>query len=75
MGRYWYEEEGKYLNKRNTFSDFIACAEYLVENNFTKPELLACEGKIALMSAITYNNVRRAFCRRPPDGECREHAA
>lgn len=46
MGRYWYEEQGKYLNKRNTFSDFIACAEYLVENNYTKPELLACEGRL-----------------------------
>ena len=27
MGRYWYEEQGKYLNKRNTFQDFISCAE------------------------------------------------
>ena len=39
MGRYWYEEQGKYLQKRNTFSDFIACAEYLVEQGFTTPEV------------------------------------
>jgi len=23
MGRYWYEKEGKYLNKLNTFHDFV----------------------------------------------------
>ena len=27
---YRYEEQGKYLTKRNTFQDFISCAEYLV---------------------------------------------
>lgn len=42
-----YEEQGKYLNKRNTFSDFIACAEHLVEGGFTSPEMLACEGRSA----------------------------
>ena len=30
-GRYWYEEQGKYLMKRNTFTDFVACAETLIE--------------------------------------------
>ncbi|KAJ6420347.1 hypothetical protein OIU84_030293 [Salix udensis] len=30
MGRQWYEN-GKYLKKMNTFTDFIACAEYLIE--------------------------------------------
>ena len=29
-GRKWYED-GKFLNKKNTFTDFIACAEYLIE--------------------------------------------
>ena len=29
MGRAWYEDQGKYLNKRNTFMDFISCAEAL----------------------------------------------
>ena len=47
MGRYWYEEQGKYLNKRNTFSDFISCAEHLINKKFTSPSLLACEGRSA----------------------------
>jgi oligopeptidase B len=47
MGRYWYEEQGKYLNKRNTFQDFISCAEHLIDNNYTKPSLLAAEGRSA----------------------------
>ncbi|KAG4998722.1 hypothetical protein JHK85_030161 [Glycine max] len=32
MGRQWYEN-GKLLKKKNTFTDFIACAEYLIEKN------------------------------------------
>ena len=47
MGRYWYEEQGKYLQKRNTFSDFIACAEFLVQSGYTKPSLMSCEGRSA----------------------------
>ena len=30
MGRRWYED-GKLLAKKNTFTDFVACAEHLVE--------------------------------------------
>eukprot|EP00962_Isochrysis_galbana_P041880 scaffold15471_cov217-Isochrysis_galbana.AAC.1 len=29
MGRGWYEEQGKYLTKKNTFFDFVDCAKYL----------------------------------------------
>eukprot|EP00949_MAST-11_sp_MAST-11-sp1_P002494 g2494.t1 len=47
MGRYWYEEQGKYLNKRNTFSDFISCAEHLIDEGFTTASTLACEGRSA----------------------------
>jgi oligopeptidase B len=47
MGRYWYEEQGKYLTKRNTFQDFISCAEHLVAENITAPEVLAIEGRSA----------------------------
>ena len=46
-GRYWYEVEGKYRTKRNTFSDFVACAEYLVESKITSPEIMSCEGRSA----------------------------
>lgn len=47
MGRAWYEIGAKYLTKRNTFSDFIASAEYLVESGMTTPSQLACEGRSA----------------------------
>jgi len=47
LGNAWYESEGKYLNKRNTFSDFIACAEALVEHGVTSPDILAIEGRSA----------------------------
>ena len=47
MGRHWYQLQGKYLNKRNTFSDFINCAEHLIETNVTNPSKLAIEGRSA----------------------------
>lgn len=43
LGRAWYED-GKLLNKKNTFTDFIACAEHLIEEGFTSKEKLAIEG-------------------------------
>lgn len=55
LGRQWYEVGAKYLTKRNTFSDFIAVAEHLVESKLTTPRQLACEGRSAgglLMGAV-----------------------
>ena len=55
MGRLWYED-GKLGHKKNTFLDFIACAEHLVANNYTSPERLAIAGGSAgglLMGAVT----------------------
>jgi oligopeptidase B len=44
MGRWWYDD-GKLLKKKNTFSDFISCAEYLIGEKFTnKDELFAMGG-------------------------------
>ncbi len=43
LGRQWYED-GKLLNKKNTFYDFIDCAEFLIENNYTSPEKLYAKG-------------------------------
>ena len=37
MGRQWYDD-GKMLNKKNTFLDFIACAEYLINKGYTSPQ-------------------------------------
>jgi len=54
MGRHWYDD-GKQLRKRNTFTDFIACARHLVETGWTTPELTVAEGGSAgglLMGAI-----------------------
>ena len=43
MGRAWYED-GKVLKKKNSFTDFIACAEHLIEKGFTSKEKLAIYG-------------------------------
>ena len=54
MGRRWYED-GKYLHKTNTFTDFVACAEQLVADRYTSPERLAIRGGSAgglLMGAV-----------------------
>ena len=55
MGRPWYDQ-GKLLLKRNTFTDFIACAEHLVAERFTSSDRLVARGASAgglLMGAIT----------------------
>ncbi len=46
LGRRWYEE-GKLLNKKNTFTDFISCAEFLIGQNYTSPERLFAMGRSA----------------------------
>ncbi|UCF79428.1 MAG: S9 family peptidase [Candidatus Eiseniibacteriota bacterium] len=46
LGRQWYED-GKLLKKKNTFTDFIACAEYLVQEKYTSPEKLFGMGESA----------------------------
>ena len=45
-GEQWYEQ-GKLLNKKNTFLDYIACAEFLINNKYTSPEKLAAFGASA----------------------------
>lgn len=55
LGRPWYED-GKFLKKKNTFLDFIACAEFLIEQKWTCAEKLAISGGSAgglLMGAVT----------------------
>ncbi|MDP1818887.1 MAG: S9 family peptidase [Acidimicrobiales bacterium] len=54
LGRPWYDD-GKMLRKRNTFTDFIACAEHLVAQGLTSPERLVARGGSAgglLMGAV-----------------------
>ncbi len=43
MGRQWYED-GKMLNKKNTFLDFIACGKYLIQSGFTSPDKMFAMG-------------------------------
>lgn len=43
MGRYWYDS-GKLLDKKNTFTDFIACAKTLIEKKYTNPDKLMALG-------------------------------
>jgi oligopeptidase B len=46
LGYDWYEQ-GRLLNKRNSFTDFIACAEELIRQGFTSSEKLAISGSSA----------------------------
>jgi oligopeptidase B len=46
MGRQWYEK-GKLLNKKNTFTDFIACADYLVAKKYTNSSCMFAMGASA----------------------------
>ena len=55
MGRQWYED-GKLMKKKNTFTDFIDCGEFLVKEKFTSKEHLYAQGGSAgglLMGAVT----------------------
>ena len=47
MGQWWYEDEGKYEAKANTFVDFVACAEHLVASGWASPGKIAIEGRSA----------------------------
>lgn len=43
LGRQWYED-GKFLKKPNTFHDFVACAQLLIDRGLTAPDRLAMSG-------------------------------
>lgn len=54
MGRGWYDN-GKMLCKKNTFTDFIAVADFLIARGVTTPEQMVAEGGSAggmLMGAV-----------------------
>ena len=56
MGRSWYEE-GKLLKKKNTFTDFINCAEFLIKEKYTSKEKLCIIGASAggLLMGVVVN--------------------
>jgi oligopeptidase B len=74
MGRRWYDN-GKMLHKRNTFTDFIVCAEHLIAEGFTSADRLVIRGGSAgglLMGAVA--NLRpdlfRAVVAQVPFVDC-----
>lgn len=60
MGRAWYDD-GKLLKKRNTFDDFIACAEHLVAHGVAAP------GRIAAMGGSAGGMLMGAVANQRPD--------
>ena len=54
LGRTWYED-GKLLKKKNTFTDFVSCAQYLIDQKYAAPKRVAILGGSAgglLMGAV-----------------------
>ncbi|MGL4554201.1 MAG: S9 family peptidase, partial [Gemmataceae bacterium] len=63
MGKAWHDD-GKMLKKKNTFTDFIACADQLIEKKYGSRERLAIEGGSAgglLVGAVL--NERPDLCK------------
>jgi oligopeptidase B len=58
LGREWYED-GKVLKKKNSFTDFIACAEHLIEKGYTSKDRLAIYGVSAGGLLVTASMVMR----------------
>ncbi len=56
MGEQW-REDGMLMKKKNTFNDFIDCAEYLIDNGWTSPDRLLIEGRSAggLLMGVVLN--------------------
>jgi oligopeptidase B len=46
MGREWHEQ-GRVLTKKNSFEDFIACAEHLIKEGYTSSDSLSIRGRSA----------------------------
>jgi oligopeptidase B len=62
LGRRWYDD-GKLLAKRNTFSDFVACARHLAATGWTTPSLTVARGGSAggLLVGAVANEAPDAF--------------
>jgi oligopeptidase B len=56
MGKTWHDQ-GRMMHKMNTFTDFIAAAEYLIEQRYTRPDRLVVQGASAggLLMGATAN--------------------
>ena len=75
MGRLWYEH-GKLLEKKNTFTDFVAVARHLVDTGVTRPHQLVALGGSAggLLVGAVANLAPRSVRRNPRAGPVRRPA-
>lgn len=62
LGRQWYED-GKLLKKKNTFTDFIDCSHFLIEQKYTSPQHLYAEGGSAggLLMGVVINTAPELY--------------
>tara|TARA_Y100000389_G_scaffold200716_1_gene241757 strand:- start:662 stop:1720 length:1059 start_codon:yes stop_codon:yes gene_type:complete len=62
MGRNWYDT-GKLFNKKNTFSDFISCSEFLIEEDMTSADHLYAYGGSAggLLMGVILNDAPKTY--------------
>lgn len=62
LGREWYED-GKLLRKKHTFTDFIDCSKYLIEENYTSPKHLYASGGSAggLLMGVIVNEAPELY--------------
>ncbi|WP_429670522.1 S9 family peptidase [Flavobacterium flavipigmentatum] len=62
LGRQWYED-GKLLKKKNTFTDFIDCSKFVINEKFTSPEHLYAEGGSAggLLMGVIVNEAPELY--------------
>lgn len=62
LGREWYEQ-GKLLEKKNTFTDFIDCSRFLIAQQYTAPEHLYAEGGSAggLLMGVVLNEAPELY--------------
>ena len=58
LGREWYED-GKILKKKNSFTDFITCAEHLIKEGFTSKDKLSIYGVSAGGLLVTASMIMR----------------
>ena len=70
MGRQWYED-GKMMKKKNTFTDFIDCGEYLVKEGYTsKGHLYAQGGSAGTTMPTTASASHSAIRNTSPPAAC-----
>jgi len=62
LGRQWYED-GKLLKKKNTFTDFIDCSKFVIDEKYTSAEHLYAEGGSAggLLMGVIINEAPELY--------------